>query len=193
MSDSNYTRHPHHKEFEFPSWEIWTPVKDYAGYYEVSNHGRVKSLPREVKMRDGRTYRVSGKVLEPAWDGRYYHVVLSKGSKERTTGVSKLVLEAFIGSRPEGLVACHNDGDSKNNNVLNLRWGTQKSNQGDRVLHGTSNRNWVYPKGNSYKIRGRIDELVSMWETGKYTKADLARRFGVTYQTVMHHIRRRCG
>ena len=28
--------------------EIWRPVKDYEGYYEVSNLGRVRSIDRVV-------------------------------------------------------------------------------------------------------------------------------------------------
>lgn len=28
--------------------EIWRPVKDYEGLYEVSNFGRVRSLTRKV-------------------------------------------------------------------------------------------------------------------------------------------------
>lgn len=29
--------------------EIWKDIKDYEGYYQISNYGRVKSLPRKKK------------------------------------------------------------------------------------------------------------------------------------------------
>jgi hypothetical protein len=35
--------------------------------------------------------------------------------------VHHLVLEAFVGPRPEGLVCCHWDGDPGNNRLENLR------------------------------------------------------------------------
>lgn len=35
--------------------EIWKPVKNYEGYYEVSNLGRVKRLERLQTYPDGHT------------------------------------------------------------------------------------------------------------------------------------------
>jgi len=42
--------------------------------------------------------------------------------------VHHLVLEVFVGPRPEGTVACHNNGDGYDNRVRNLRWDTRKAN-----------------------------------------------------------------
>lgn len=51
--------------------------------------------------------------------------------------VYRLVLMAYVGPCPNGMVACHNDGDVTNNNLENLRWDTQKNNLKDTVIHGT--------------------------------------------------------
>ena len=51
--------------------------------------------------------------------------------------VHRLVLEAFVGPRPVGTECCHNDGNPANNALHNLRWGTRKTNMGDRIRHGT--------------------------------------------------------
>lgn len=51
--------------------------------------------------------------------------------------VHQLVLEAFIGPRPAGMMACHNDGNPANNRVENLRWDTQSSNIFDAIGQGT--------------------------------------------------------
>jgi hypothetical protein len=68
-------------------------------------------------------------------------MVVLCGAVRREVGVHVLVLEAFVGPRPEGMQACHfPDRDKTNNDVTNLRWGTPISNQGDRVLHGTDSR-----------------------------------------------------
>ncbi len=48
-----------------------------------------------------------------------------------------LVLEAFIGPRPNGMESCHWDGNPKNNKLDNLRWDTPTGNRADQIRHGT--------------------------------------------------------
>ena len=48
----------------------------------------------------------------------------------------QLILEAFVGPRPCGYEACHNDGNKTNNAALNLRWDTRSENMLDRGRHG---------------------------------------------------------
>lgn len=50
--------------------------------------------------------------------------------------VHRLVLEAFVGSCPEGHEGCHNDGNPANNSLLNLRWDTRQANCADTARHG---------------------------------------------------------
>lgn len=57
------------------------------------------------------------------------------GEKPRCYLVHRLILEAFRGTCPDGLEACHNDGDPLNNRLENLRWDTHKSNVADRKRH----------------------------------------------------------
>ena len=44
--------------------EIWKPIKNYEGLYEVSNMGRVKSLDRETIDSMGRKRCFKGKILK---------------------------------------------------------------------------------------------------------------------------------
>ncbi len=121
--------------------ERWLPVVGYEGYYEVSDLGRVRSLPRSMVDRNGRVRRLRGKLLSPrlgGLDGRRI-VGLSAGNGPRSRHVYPLVLEAFVGPRPPGMEACHNDGDSTNDRLSNLRWDTSSSNSLDAVEHGTHN------------------------------------------------------
>lgn len=53
-----------------------------------------------------------------------------------TRTVQSLVLEAFVGPRPEGLLALHRNDDCRDNRVENLYWGTRTDNQHDRVRNG---------------------------------------------------------
>lgn len=65
--------------------EIWRPVKDYEGLYEVSNFGRVRSLTRKVKTSKGITQTWIGQMLTPGKSGNgYYYVTLSKNGKSKS-------------------------------------------------------------------------------------------------------------
>lgn len=50
--------------------------------------------------------------------------------------IHSLVLEAFVGPRPDGMEGCHNDGDPANNHLANLRWDTRAANNQDTLRHG---------------------------------------------------------
>ena len=45
--------------------EEWRDVPGYEGLYEVSNMGRVKSLPKEWVIGKGRVRKHNGKILKP--------------------------------------------------------------------------------------------------------------------------------
>lgn len=71
------------------------------------------------------------------WDGRegngYLYVTLSRIGERRNRHLHALVLEAFVGPRPEGLVACHGSEGKSVNTVANLRWDTMTANMLDAV------------------------------------------------------------
>lgn len=109
--------------------EVWKPVVEYEGLYEVSDLGRVRSLPRP---------RTPGKVLAGARDGQARNrVVLSKNGVHATRLVCHLVLEAHRAPRPQGMDCCHYDGDASNDTLANLRWDTKQANMADAMRHGT--------------------------------------------------------
>lgn len=130
------------KDRRNPDVETWRPVVGYEGHYEVSDHGRVRSLERTVHRPHSGPYKTVPRVLSQFINKRpeYRRVSLRQPSGAfRKYLVHVLVLEAFIGPRPEGLESCHYDDDPANNHVENLRWGTRRSNTLDRVRLGTHN------------------------------------------------------
>lgn len=85
---------------------------------------------------------IAGRILKPCKAGNshadgYWRVGLKDNRRERDAYVHELVLEAFVGPRPDGYTCCHNDGDPFNNHVDNLRWGSRSKNEYDKVFHGT--------------------------------------------------------
>jgi len=80
------------------------------------------------------------KILKPKHHLGYYSVGLYRSGKYHWRNVHRLVAMAWIGT-PEGwenLDVAHNDGNSLNNCVSNLRWATRLENAHDRYKHGTA-------------------------------------------------------
>lgn len=136
--------------------ETWKPVVGYEGHYEVSDHGRVRSLDRPLIYKDGRKGRLPGKMRKtPAGTHGYPEVSFRKDGHPRVRTVHTLVLEAFIGLRPKGMEACHADGDRTNNHLQNLRWDTSSENNFDKATIGRDhNRNKTHcPRGHALEDR----------------------------------------
>lgn len=120
------------------SAERWLPVPGFDKQYEVSDRGRVRSLARLVIDKYGRRHPVEPRLLAQHPDGQgRLKVRLCDGPRSPTRKVHLLVLEAFVGPRPDGMVACHADDDYLNNHLLNLRWDTLSANAYDSVRNGT--------------------------------------------------------
>lgn len=114
--------------------EEWRRIPGYEGRYDVSNLGRVRSLDRV--RANGRKWR--GRILKPVPMARgYLSVNLWLDNTPRMHLIHRLVLAAFVGPVPEGAEGRHSDGNSSNNQLVNLEWGTHSENQYDQVAHGT--------------------------------------------------------
>lgn len=107
--------------------EIWKPIKEYEGLYEVSNCGHVKSLSRYVN-NNGTKVIHKGRILKPSNRHGYLCVVLRKNNKSKSFSVHRLVAQAFIPNPNQYQVINHKDENKQNNKVLNLEWCTQKFN-----------------------------------------------------------------
>lgn len=129
--------------------EHWKKIGGFPNY-EVSNLGRVRSLPRTVMRRDGQPQGIRGGILKPVIRDnrgvRYGEVTLSDadfGVYHVIRKVHHLVLEAFVGPRPDGAITRHLNGDSLDNQLKNLVYGTHQENVRDRTDHGNT---W-HPRG----------------------------------------------
>lgn len=119
--------------------ESWLPILGWAGYYSVSDLGRVRSEDRVIVTSDSRTWPLRGRLLRPTPDSQGYLVVfLSRANQSTRLAVHRLVLVTFDGPPPGGgYMACHGNGDKLDNRRNNLRWGTAADNAQDMVRHGT--------------------------------------------------------
>lgn len=120
--------------------ERWLPIDGWGGAYEVSDHGNVRSVNRTIAQSTGSARFFAGKTLRQSDMNGYRTVGLHFAGKSTRATVHRLVLEAFVGKRPEGMECCHGDGDRANNSLSNLRWDTNAANVADKVKHGTNSR-----------------------------------------------------
>jgi len=107
------------------------PIVNFPGY-AVSNDGRVFGC--RTNMGFGKW-----KQLTPSPDAKgYLGLTLTNGPKvRRKARVHRLVAEAFL-PNPKCLPCVrHLDGNPENNKVGNLSWGTYRSNERDKIRHGT--------------------------------------------------------
>jgi hypothetical protein len=142
--------------------EEWRPVPGFVGY-EVSDQGRVRSLLGREPLILRPYTRKTG----------YRHVVLHG----KTRFVHHLVLEAFVGPRPDGQECRHLDGQSGNNERGNLCWGTRAEQTADKARHAQGGRGPTpaeppppapRPRAEQRCSQGHVwDEANTIWSRGR--------------------------
>lgn len=103
--------------------EVWLPVPDYEGFYEVSNHGRVRSLTREI-CNDRYCRIFEGTILSTGlWYG-YEMVWLKKQGARKKFRVHRLVALVHLEVPDDPCIdeVNHKDKNRTNNHVDNLEW-----------------------------------------------------------------------
>lgn len=147
----------------------WRPIKDFP-MYEVSDTGLVRSHHRTRTGKRGGLLALYLRTF-PNNSQRRYQVNLcgGPGTRQKKRDVAQLVLETFVGPRPEGMECCHEDGDSLNNELPNLRWDTHYANMQDAVGHGVMGRPCTHSA-----------EMVREIFKAEGPQEDIGERFGVT-------------
>jgi len=97
----------------------WKSIPGTDNNFAVSADGRVRNKTRELAI-----------CLNT--DGYPHTGVKFTGQKRRIYAIHKLVLLAFVGPRPAGLVSCHLDGNKRNNKLDNLCYGTRHQTRGQK-------------------------------------------------------------
>lgn len=115
--------------------EIWRTIPGYAGLYEASNHGRIRTVLGKTTSNTRHEKRVwNQRILKPKGtaEGGGLRVNLWKDGIQRDWLVHRLVAMTFIDmlEQPEPTVN-HKDGNRLNNSIENLEWASL----GDNIRH----------------------------------------------------------
>jgi hypothetical protein len=152
--------------FAFMDTERWAVIKDYEGRYEISSHGRVRS------MRTGRILKYYLRMGYPT-------APLNKRG-QKNISIHRLVAEAFTPNLSGLPQVNHIDGNRQNNHWANLEWCTLKTN----IQHFYHSRSVDMPLRRHAKLdREKAAEIRRLLAEGIKPKP-IAAMFGVTNANV---------
>lgn len=119
--------------------EIWKDVKEYEGRYQISNLGRIKSIPfyQRYVLKNGKTnYRLTKEKMLATQIGRhgYELVCLNLNNVRKGRSVHSLVAEVFVSG--EGETVNHKNGKKADNRAENLEWCSYTANHLHAVALG---------------------------------------------------------
>ena len=110
--------------------EKWVRIPGYENFYLISSIGRIRSLPRNIIAKNGRSMSFPERIMKQSLDeDGYLNITLTdEYSRTKQYRVSRLVAMTFI-PNPDNLpIVNHLDGNKQNNGVDNLEWCTVRRN-----------------------------------------------------------------
>lgn len=161
--------------------EVWRKVPGFD-FYEVSDHGRVRSVDRTViATRHGKQHEVHrrGKMLRPMLSHGYQVVKL--GHPDNSRGIHRIVAWAFIGPQIDGKVVNHIDGNKLNNTPANLEYITNSENVDHAYRTGLlSNKGST--NGKAILTEERAREIIDLLQVMR--PSPVSRKLGVPLHVV---------
>jgi hypothetical protein len=137
--------------------EEWRPIDGYEEFYQVSNLGRIKALPRKTGNRQG-SYITPERILKPyVCKSGYCDVSLYSQGKPKKFRVHRLVALAFVPKEEMREYVNHKNSDRKDNVATNLEWCTPLENALHGKLYGNINKHTHCKGGHLMAETARVD------------------------------------
>lgn len=148
-----------------PNFEyMYSVTQEGVVYSYLNNRGKLTATPRIMHPYVGKT-------------NGYLICKLRKNKTRVGYCVHRLVLETFVGKRPEGMEARHLNGDKKDPRLENLKWGTYKENAMDACRHGVMHCH-------NKKLREEEVRLIYKFKGSRFTQTYVGKMFKVSNATV---------
>jgi hypothetical protein len=170
--------------------EIWKPILGvksglYDGYYEVSNLGRVKMLPRLLNHSKG--MRVSKEKIVTGTNSHGYKVVSFKKDGIKTMKfIHSLVAVAFVDNlNPEKFrIVNHLNSDRADNRAENLEWCDHSRNAKHAIEAGKVKILQGSSRSSAILNEDKVLAIKLLYKTGKFSYWKLAEIFEIGKTTI---------
>lgn len=142
--------------------EEWIPIKDFEHRNWISNEGRVLSLGRTIKTKNGqiRTYKEKVLTLKPKTNGYTRAQLFHDGKMAYEYHlVHRLVASHFISNPNKLPVVNHIDEVRDNNHIANLEWVTVQQN----LTHNDCHIRGAIKRRKPVKQLNLKGELIRLW------------------------------
>jgi hypothetical protein len=165
--------------WEIQMKEIWKDVVGYEDFYMVSSNGKMISKERIIKRKNGADFLQKESFMNGSEYHGYIKITVRKNNIKKDKFIHCLIAESFLGTKPIGMEVCHFDGNRKNNNINNLRYGTRSDNVKDAIKHGTHYT--PFSKKGSERSYAKINEQIAKYiKESKDSGSVLAQKFNVS-------------
>jgi len=145
----------------------------YIEKYRVNSFGEIYSIK-------------TGRKLKPDCSSKYHRIQL--GRKNKKESVHRIVASLFVPNPDNKPCVNHKNGDKLDNRACNLEWCTYSENE----IHSRDVLGKKYASGlklpQSKISKEDSDRIKKLFDTGKYTKTELGRMFGVSRKAIYRHI-----
>jgi len=166
--------------------EIWKDILGYEGHYQISNLGRVKSLPKIKKNRDGYC-TTKEKFLKPNnYSNKYAVFDLSLNLKVKRHLAHRLLAIAFIPNAENKPFINHKNGNKLDNSLGNLEWVSASENAKHAFDMGLRKRGEVHSK--SIFTDNQVIDIKQRLAKGE-NGASIARLYNACKSTI-HNIKK---
>jgi hypothetical protein len=161
--------------------EHWKDVVGYEGYYQVSNHGNVRSVDRIIYVNRGscsyQTEMKGHQLIIAICKHGYQYVTFSKEGKSKKFKVHRLIAIHFIPNPNNHELINHINGIRDDNRIHNIEWCDHSHNMKHKFLIGNDSNEGAQ---NAYSKKVIQLSTGFIFDTIK----EAAKAFGVHHQTL---------
>ncbi len=159
--------------------EIWKDIKGFEGYYQISNTGKVKSLARMRKSKNGSLSPLPERLLKLKTNKAGYKCVHLRCMEYQCwPNVHRLVAEAFISNPENKPTVNHIDANKENNNVDNLEWSTHS----EQMVHAVNN-DLLEVRGAPKYSKEFKKQILDYYNCNNISITALSKVFGISERT----------
>lgn len=172
--------------------EVWKDIPGYEGAYQISNAGRIKSLSRPATNCFQKNRKIKERINSAHLSKTHMFVILRKDGVRKQVYLHILLMLVFVGPMPEGCnVVMHLDDDPTNNNLSNLKYGSQSENIQSSYDKGRRSAPWTGIKGEANPGSKPIQQLSANGEmVSRYSGiAEAARQTHIPRTSISYALR----